>query len=346
MPDADIVILSWDRIDDTIEAIQSALEQVDVHAHIIVIDQGSRAGGLARLRSYCMGRPDVTLICNERNTGVPGGRNQGAAAGRGRTIVILDNDGVFATPHCVRQAVDRLGAQPGTGALSFCIECYDTLGGVTVPDHSSWIYGLREASRWWRERFQERSFVGAGAALRRSVFDTLGGFDANLFFLHEEEDLSDRIINIGYAIEYSGDIVVRHKVSAERRTAWAGPRMFYHARNRLYLNVKQGRSRAASLADVTVILVAAIRGGSLWSALKGTLSGLALLPEAFLTARHPYCRRTQSGSEYLERLAHSERQEGVQNPLERYSGVQRFVRRLKWQTGFARDPKPLNKADL
>ena len=39
---ADIIILSWDRIDDTIAAITSALNQALDACKVIVVDQGSK----------------------------------------------------------------------------------------------------------------------------------------------------------------------------------------------------------------------------------------------------------------------------------------------------------------
>jgi GT2 family glycosyltransferase len=343
-PDADVIILSWDRIDDTIEAIESALGQEGAAIQVIVVDQGSEAEGLARLSAYCSRSPNVRLIKNARNVGVPGGRNQGAAAGSAETIVFLDNDAVFASAHCVRRAVERLRAEPELGALSLAVACYDAEHGVT-PDMSSWVYGARQAPAWWRECFRERKFVGCGAVLRRSAFDEVGGFDPQLFFLHEEEDLSERLINRGFAIAYAGDIAIRHKVSPQNRKAWSGQRMFYHARNRLYLDLKQGRSFREMLSDAAVILVAGLRGGSLWSALLGTASGLLHIRSA-LAARgsQPFIARTPEGANYLQRLADEERVLGVSHPLDQYKGCARFLRRLKWETGFARRAGSLSQA--
>jgi GT2 family glycosyltransferase len=341
MSDADVIILSWDRIDDTIDAIRSALDQESVNISIIVVDQGSKPEGLARLSDYCSQIPTVRLIVNAENIGVPGGRNQGAAAGDAETIIFLDNDAVFASPLCVRRAVERLRSQPQIGALSFAVECFDRSNGVATPDLSSWVYGARRASEWWRECFQERRFVGCGAALRRSTFQEVGGFDAELFFLHEEEDLSERLINRGFAVVYAGDIAVRHKVSQEHRRAWGAARIFYHARNRLYLDVKQGKTVAETLANVVVILVAAVRGGSLSSALRGVGSGLLRIGRALAARRgRSFITRTPVGAAYLQALAEDERKRGVAHALDQHRGPARFMRRLKWETGFARRSQP------
>ncbi|WP_223097870.1 glycosyltransferase family 2 protein [Vibrio sp. SCSIO 43132] len=44
-PSVDITILSWDRIDDTLDAIDSALSQQGIDLKVIVVDQGSKLTG-------------------------------------------------------------------------------------------------------------------------------------------------------------------------------------------------------------------------------------------------------------------------------------------------------------
>lgn len=80
-PTVDITILSWDRIDDTLDAIDSALTQQGIELKIIVVDQGSQPDGLARLRQHCLKDSRIQLVCNRTNLGVPGGRNQASDQG-------------------------------------------------------------------------------------------------------------------------------------------------------------------------------------------------------------------------------------------------------------------------
>ena len=92
------------------------------------------------------------------------------------------------------------------------------------------------------ESFDAVTFVGAGHAIRRAAWDDAGGYDAQLFFCWEEFDFCLRAIARGWRIRYRGDIVIRHKVSGERRVAWSGDRWFYYVRNRLYIERKLGRT--------------------------------------------------------------------------------------------------------
>ena len=67
-----------------------------------------------------------------------------------------------------------------------------------------------------------RTAVGANMAVRRSVFEALGGFAAHLgkrrgtLLCGEDHDLSQRAVSAGYRCEYRPELRVRHWVPAER----------------------------------------------------------------------------------------------------------------------------------
>jgi GT2 family glycosyltransferase len=266
--DADIVILSLDRIDDTIAAIASALEQRGITRHVWVADQGSRPENLAQLTAFCEGREDLTLIAFPDNRGVAGGRNRVIAPGRGRVVIALDNDAEFATPETAARAVAAIDAEPRLAAIAFRILRF----GDRQDDLSSWGYPSSLLPRAG-ESFDACTFVGAGHAIRRAAFEAAGGYDDTLHFTWEEFDLSLRFIAAGMTVRYRGDLEILHKVSPERRFDWGGTRWFYHVRNRLYIEGKIGTGLAARAVRWLGYLV------------KGTLNGagrqaLRALPES------------------------------------------------------------------
>ena len=230
---ADVIILALDRVDDTIAAIRSAQSQVGVSVHVHVLDQGSAPDNLARLRASIDG--NCSLWASDRNLGVAGGRNLLSGLGRGRAIVALDNDAVFASEDTVARLVAALDAEPALAVVGCRIVAY----GTGSDDLSSWGYprALLTASG---EAFDAVTYVGAGHAIRRSAWEDAGGYDSALFFCWEEFDFALRAIALGWRIRYRGDIVIRHKVAAEQRVTWSNHRWFYFVRNRLYIARKYG----------------------------------------------------------------------------------------------------------
>lgn len=232
--DADVVILAFDRAEETEAAIRSALGQTGVSRHVIVVDQGSRPEALARLAEAVRDRDDATLVALDRNLGVPGGRNLGTGLGHGRIIAGLDNDAVFGSPDTLARMVAAVDADPDLGALG----CRIVVDATDTDDLSSWGYPTALLAHS-RETFESATFVGAGHAIRRETWDDTGGYDAKLFFCWEEYDFCLRAISHFWRVRYRGDIVIRHKVSPERRVAWSGDRWFHYVSNRLYIGRKK-----------------------------------------------------------------------------------------------------------
>lgn len=228
--DADIVIISHFRPDETVAAIRSAQAQAGGDFWVIVLDQASDPAMRAQIMAALAGLDRVAFYTIEANFGVPGGRNVACGLGRGRVIVALDNDAVFANEAVVATAVARLRDAPALGVIGFRILARD---GVAL-DATSWGYPRSLQARA-AERFSATTFVGCGFAMARRCFDALGGFDATLFFTWEEYEFSRRAIEAGWLIAYHGDLSVCHAVAAEARVAWRGDRWGYFVRNRLVI---------------------------------------------------------------------------------------------------------------
>ncbi|TLU74435.1 glycosyltransferase family 2 protein [Lichenicoccus roseus] len=256
--DADIIILAMDRVEETLEAIASALAQDSVRRHVFVFDQGSMPENLERLCEAARGRTDIAVLRAERNFGVAGGRNRATALGHGRVIIALDNDAEFADSHTVADAVAHLDQHQDLAAVGFRIVVHST----GQEDLSSWGYPNALLPRAGAS-FETITFVGAGHAISRRAWNETGGYDDGLFFCWEEFDFCLSAIARGWRIEYAGDLVVRHKVSPDRRFNWTGTRWFYYMRNRLYIERKWRSSWLPVAPRAAGYVVKGLRNG-LW----------------------------------------------------------------------------------
>jgi GT2 family glycosyltransferase len=278
--DVDVIILSWNRPEDVVAAIASALQQVGVSRRVLVVDQGSDPENLARVERFVDGRADVSLQRLERNVGVAGGRNIATSLGHGRYVVALDSDAEFADSAALARTVAHLDANPELAAIGFRIDNYFT----GENDALSWDYPGHAPE----ERFFTTRFIGAGHAIRRGAFETAGGYDDRLFFCGEELDLCYRMLNLGYRIEYFPDVRIRHKVSPEQRVAWERGRYFFTVRNGLYTSYKFGIPLPRLVLGAAAFLVRGAFNGVGGSALRG-LGGAIRLCVAY--ARSPEDKR-------------------------------------------------------
>ena len=266
--DADVIILSWNRPDDVLAAIESALQQHGVSRRVLVVDQGSEPQNVAALERFVAGKPDILLRRLERNTGVAGGRNIATAMGAGRHVVGLDSDAIFADREALARAVAHLDARPDLAAIGFRIENYFT----GQNDVLSWDYPGHSPD----ERFCTTRFIGAGHAIRRTAFEAAGGYDDRLFFCQEELDLCYRMLNLGFRIEYVPEVTVRHKVSPDHRVAWERGRYFFTVRNALYTSYKFGVSSPRLALAALAFLARGMFNGVAGSALRGIAAAIAL----------------------------------------------------------------------
>jgi GT2 family glycosyltransferase len=267
---ADIIILDWNRPDDTMNAIQSALAQTGITRRIWVVDQGSDALHRQRLARFCAPYPDVHLHCLSRNVGVAAGRNFATRLGDAPYIVSLDNDALFADEQCVARAVARLEATPELGAVAFRV-----LDGDTEDEEIYWDYPLAYLKSE-HASFEVTRFLGGGHALRRAAFERAGGYDESLFFGGEERDVAWRMIRHGYRLRLYRDLAVRHRSVRESKLGWSDRRYYFTVRNALYINHKFGAGASGFARGATSFMLRGVRNGLGPAALRGIGAGLAL----------------------------------------------------------------------
>jgi GT2 family glycosyltransferase len=242
LPEIDVILLSWNRSQMTLETVKSILEQEGVNTKIWIVDQGSRKEELQILKDFTSDYPNIYIRELEQNVGVPGGRNIGTFMGRSPYTVSIDNDAIFESKDALKQVVETFENYPQVGVVSFRIKNFYT----GQDDELSWAFPKNRKSE--REsRFMATCFVGCGHAIRRNVFEEVGGYDDKLFFYWEETDLSYRIINQGYQLMYEPEISVLHKVSPEARVSWENQRFYYLVRNIIYINYKYYNVSKATL---------------------------------------------------------------------------------------------------
>lgn len=270
-PTVDVVLLSWNRLDDTLAAVDSVLAQEIDSLALWVVDQGSSPEQVAALGRLSAHLPDVNLIELPRNVGVPAGRNIGINAGTAEFVVCLDNDAVFDTPYALSSAVDRLASDPGLGAVAFRALEHST----RELDLGSWAYPRVHMQT--SNPVPVTRFVGVGHALRRAAFIDAGGYDEELFFCEEELDLSYRMIDSGYRILYDPSIVVLHKASAEERIDWDRGRVYHQARNAVVVQHRHHRRLSTTALVAAGWLLRALYNRQGHQAMKGVRDAVRLL---------------------------------------------------------------------
>ena len=205
------------------------------------------------------------------DVGIPAARNAGARAAGGELLFFLDDDASLRDEDALARVAERFERDPRLGALQLGVA---PLGGGAYS--RDWVPRLRVGDRM---RPSDVAVLWEGAvAVRRSVFDEVGGWPEEFRFVHEGVDLAWRILDAGYRVHYAGDIVALHPppapVAAGDRHAYSA---YYGARNRVWL------ARRHLPIPLAVVYVASFfartypmlrKRGRLRAALRGYRDGL------------------------------------------------------------------------
>ena len=279
-----VVVVSWNRREDTLEAIRSVARQSHRDIEIVVVDANSDDGSAEAVAAEY---PGSVLVRLEGNRGVAGNRNAGIRAASGDILFFLDNDGIIE-PGALEPVVEHFDRLPRLAAISFRVMNYFS----GKLDHGSWVYP-HSPETYSRVPFYTYTFTGGACALRRRALEQVGLFWEELFFAREEDDLALRLLDAGYDIIYLPSVVLRHKVSPAVRTH-AGDKLRLDLRNTLWIAWKYLPAIHAlriSLARSILYSARSFRIGQPSAALLGFAEALKEL-RAILSERRPLAQET------------------------------------------------------
>lgn len=215
-----IVILMWNSEAFIGPCLRSLCATGHGACEIVVVDNASRDGSVAAARAAAreLGLR-ATLLALDTNLGCAGGNNAGWRAAQGEAIVFLNPDTevtagfaeALVAPIAQDAHVGVTGAKiyyPGTRTLQHA-------GAFMHPNAMSGHYGAGEEDAGQHDVARECAYVtGAGFAVRRSVLESLRGFDEDYFPAYFEEcDLCARVWRAGMTVRYEPRAMMYHHES-------------------------------------------------------------------------------------------------------------------------------------
>lgn len=211
-----VVLTMGKRPEDLARGLQSLLDQKDVDLEIVVVGNGWQPIDLpAGINAHALAE----------NVGIPAGRNAGVSQVSGELLFFLDDDASLVDPNFLATIAQRFANDPKLGLIQ-----------PRVVDPT----GLEAPGRWVpRLRVGDHATPGPATALwegavamRRDLFDRIGGWPDEFFYAHEGIDLVWRVWDEGFTPWYAGDLVVHHPVIDPARHD-----VYYrlNARNRVWL---------------------------------------------------------------------------------------------------------------
>lgn len=309
-PTLDIVIVNWNagaQLSECLASIAAASKARFTLGRVVVVDNGSRDGSLEGLDAY--GLP-LKVIANGANRGFGAACNQGAAAGEAAFLLFLNPDVRLDADSldlsvaflddaanarfgvCGIQLVDAAGVphrscarHPRPGHFAAKLTGLNALAPRLFPSHvmAEWDHAA--------DRVVDH-VMGAFYLVRRSLFETLSGFDPRFFVYLEDLDLSVRVQREGFQTMFLARAKAYHRSGGVSEKAKAA-RLYYSLHSRMLYGRKHfSPATAFALAAGTLVVEPVVRGVAL--ILRGrlrelgeTASGYRRLWSAVLSGNGP-----------------------------------------------------------
>lgn len=242
MPSFSIIIVSWNALEHLKNYLPSVAATDYPQYEIILADNDSTDGSKKWVREHY---PDIKIAKLDKNYGYCGGNNRAVPHADGDILLFLNND--------VRVEPDWLHG------LAKCFLKDKSIGAVQpkmLSDKEPEYFEYAGAAGGYLDRFgypfcRGRIFdtvekdqgqydnetdilwaSGAALAVRKDLFNQLGGFDEDFEFHMEEIDLCWQLWNAGYKVRFCPHSTVYHLGGGSM--AMGSPRkIYYNYRNNL-----------------------------------------------------------------------------------------------------------------
>jgi GT2 family glycosyltransferase len=241
VPRASVIIVNYNGREYLEECLRSLLDEDCRHYEVILVDNASTDGSAEYVERIF---PEVSVIRNETNQGFGQGSNLGVRRARGTYLAFLNPDTVVE-PGWLEVLIAALEADTLAGLATSKIllladpERINTCGNEIHCTGLTLCRGMGMGRNAFADLIEVSAVSGAAFAIRREIFESLGGFDEAFFLYMEDTDLSWRARLAGYRCVYVPQSVVHHDYSLRlgvRKT-------FYQERNRYLMLLKNLRWR-------------------------------------------------------------------------------------------------------
>lgn len=190
---ADIMMVTYNRLDLTRKTLMSLLETTDQPFNLILVDNSSSDESVEFLKDFCLSHSmnkyfyNYKIIINDENKGIAYARNQCLSASTEKWLVTLDND-VTLPFGWLWQCINILEENKDFGAIGVNFE------NVNYPL-------IKRGDKEFQEKVQG-NLGQACTVFNRNLHKMLGFFDNLKFYAHEDSLWGCRIRKIGLKLGY------------------------------------------------------------------------------------------------------------------------------------------------
>jgi GT2 family glycosyltransferase len=237
--EASVIIVCYNGLQYLEDCLTSIQADAGMRAEIIMIDNASSDRSTSYIEDHF---PMVKLCRNETNKGFALACNQGAALAGSDTLVFLNQD-TCVLPGWLDALLDGLDDRSGVGLTTSQVLLMSMPDKVHLCGQDvhyagfAFGHGFLTARQFEGIEVEVTAVSGASFAIRKELWERLGGFDPLYHMYYEETDLSLRARMLGYRSIVTPGSVVLH----DYEPGISSSTLYLTTRNRLILLMKLWR---------------------------------------------------------------------------------------------------------
>jgi GT2 family glycosyltransferase len=204
------IIVPFYNAEETLSfCLDALLSQSYLPFEIFLVDNNSMDGSSSIAKRFANDNSSLITYLLEPQQGPSFARNSGARLASGDIIAFTDADCVPDREwlRIVRESFN----DENIGAVAGRVEGFKPESLLDKFHSMLTLRGLSNSHTYSEFTLVRGGFPTANLAVRKDVFDAIGGFDESMKIYSEDYDLCARIYNSGYRINYTTDAVVYHK---------------------------------------------------------------------------------------------------------------------------------------
>jgi glycosyltransferase involved in cell wall biosynthesis len=208
LPKVSIICTCFNHEHYVVESLQSVLSQSYKNYELIVIDDGSSDRSAAVIENFQRQHPQFTFIRLERNEGICKAFNTGFNVSNGDFIIDLAADDVLL-PDRVERGVELFKTLDNNYGVIFAdAEWIDAHGNRLFLHSQKYPHDTIPQGDIYKDLIERYFICSPTIMFRKSVIDTLGGYDETLTY--EDFDFWIRSSRI-YKYRYQRDVLVKKR---------------------------------------------------------------------------------------------------------------------------------------
>lgn len=217
--------------------LSSILKSSYKNFEILIIDDGSTDKSVRVIKSFQKKDKRVELIKNSINIGAAASRNKAVRKAKGEIVVFLDND-TEVKKDFLSQLIKPILKDKKVGATQALLLDFENrdiiqMAGGRLMRETGWLLSFNHKDNYKKVKndLKEKEIVAISAAfaVRKEIFNKIGGFDEKEAVTTEDLDFCWRVWIAGYKILLAPKAIVYHYTKkVEERSYLTYQKIYFH----------------------------------------------------------------------------------------------------------------------